>query len=67
MQFDGAEETDKVSLVSFLCQSNVRKNPFCKIGKNPFIIPGASIMNADNFIVTLRKMFYQKQPKNLAA
>jgi hypothetical protein len=48
------------------CSSSVPRNPFCKIGKKPFILPGASIMNAANSIV-IREMFYQKRPKNLAA
>jgi len=29
------------------------------IDKNPFIIAGASIMNAANFIGMLKKMFYK--------
>jgi hypothetical protein len=35
--------------------------------KNHLYYPVASIMNAANTLVMLKKMFYQKRPKNLAA
>jgi hypothetical protein len=46
---------------------NAGKKPFCEISKNPFIMAAVSIMKRCQLYRGLKKMFFQKRPKNLAA